>query len=280
MPEGETERSRITWNPEHVFTGTAWYYSRFRPGYPEEVFQVLQKKFSLHQSSRVLDLGCGTGQIALPVSALVREVIAIDPQEEMLKEGRSLAAANNVNNIQWLLGESASLSRMAASIGRVNLTTIARAFHWMDREQTLKDLFTLTQPGGGIAIIGDSGTKYGLKLPWKEVVDQSIKHWLGEERKAGIDGTYSHPNELFETILEQSAFQGVEVSITRVERTWSIDQIIGYLYSTSYCSLLVLGDEEEPFETETRTLLEEREPSGQFKEPVIIEIIMGWKPLS
>jgi hypothetical protein len=112
----------------------------------------------------------------------------------------------------------------------------------ISREQILKDLYKIiTKSDGGVAIIIDSGPRDGLTLPWKEIIDQTVRRWLGEERKAGTKGTYSHPTKRFETILQESEFRDLEFADFKLERSWSIDQIIGYLYSTSSSSLPVLG---------------------------------------
>jgi hypothetical protein len=169
------------------------------------------------------------------------------------------------------------LTPNGTAIGEANLTVIARAFHWMDKGQVLKDLFTITKPGGGVAIIADTELRAGRKLPWKEIIDQVIRRWLGEKRKAGTDGTYSHPTIRFDEYLEESAFRDLEIATIQSERIWTIDQIVGYLYSTSYSSLPVLGDKKEPFEAEIRTCLKELEPSGKFRDPVTTEIMMVWK---
>jgi 2-polyprenyl-3-methyl-5-hydroxy-6-metoxy-1,4-benzoquinol methylase len=77
-----------TWDPKTTFTGTAAFYSRYRPQYPPEAFAVLREKFRLTSSSRVLDLGCGPGHLALPLAAMVGRVYAVDPNEEMMAEAR------------------------------------------------------------------------------------------------------------------------------------------------------------------------------------------------
>jgi ubiquinone/menaquinone biosynthesis C-methylase UbiE len=249
MAMNQKDHSPLTWNTQNVFSGTARYYSRYRPGYPDEVFCLLENKFHLDRFSRVLDLGCGTGQISLPLAPKVREVVAIDPQEEMLEEAKSLAAAKGIKNIHWLLGDSKNLSSISDSIGKIDLTVIARAFHWMDKEQVLRDLYSLTEPGGGVAIIGDSELRAGLKTPWKEVINQVIRRCLGEERKAGTEGTYSHPTKRFEDFLKKSAYRNLETVTIQLERIWTVDQIVGYLFSTSYCSLPVLGNKKTNLRT-------------------------------
>ena len=277
MSANEKKNTGITWDPKDVFSGTAWFYARYRPNYPDEVIDLLRKKFKLSNRSRVLDLGCGTGQIAFQIAKYVSEVIAVDPQEDMLKEGQKLADTRRMSNIKWILGESGDIPRISSHINGIDLTVIARSFHWMDREQTLKDLYKITKADGGIAIISDSGPRDGPLIPWKETIDQRIKKWLGEERKAGTQGTYSHPTKRHETILQESEFRDIEFTEFNVERSWSIDQIIGYIYSASSSSLPVLGARKEPFEADVRKRLRELEPTGQFKEQVRIEVMMVWK---
>ena len=78
----------MTSDYKDIFHGTAWYYARYREGYPQEFFDLIRQKFDLSTDDRVLDLGCGTGQIAIPISSLVKEVIAMDPEPEMIEEGK------------------------------------------------------------------------------------------------------------------------------------------------------------------------------------------------
>ncbi len=277
MPRAKKTRADFTWDSENAFQGTARYYARFRPGYPDEVTNLLVKKFALTKASRVLDLGCGTGQMALKLAPYVSEVIAIDPQEEMLREGKSAAAPRGIANITWIKGGSNRLLQMAGKIGKIHLTVIARAFHWMDREQTLADLLKIILPGGGVAVIDDSGTYDGETLPWKEVIRETAKKWLGPERKAGTKGTFTPPKRRFEEYLKESEFSHFESASFQVDRNWSLDEIIGYVYSTSHSSIPVLGDKKEPFEAELRKRLKEIQPTGRFHEPVAINVMMVWK---
>lgn len=277
MSTNEKKNIGITWDPKNVFSGTAWFYARYRPDYPDKAIDLLRKKYKLSNKSRVLDLGCGTGQIALQIAKYVSEVVAVDPQEDMLKEGQKIADTRGMSNIKWILGESGDISRISSHIKDIDLTVIARAFHWMDREQTLKDLYKITKLDGGMAVIDDSGPRDGPMIPWKETIDQLVKKWLGEERKAGTRGTYSHSTKRFETTLLESDFRGLERANFDIERTWTIDQIIGYIYSTSSSSIPVLGGRKEPFEAELRVRLKELDPAEQFREQVKVNVLMVWK---
>jgi hypothetical protein len=148
----------------------------------------------------------------------------------------------------------------------------------MDREQTLRDLYSITKSGGGLAIIGDNGPRDDpAGNPWKVIIAETVRHWLGNERKAGTKGTYSHPPKRFEMILAESQFSNLEFAKIITSRTWTIEQIIGYLYSTSSTSIPVLADKKESFEADLRHRLSSFASDGQFNEEVITSVIMFWK---
>jgi hypothetical protein len=49
------------------FAGTAWCYARFRPGYPPAFVHVV-RRFGPDDTGRLLDLGCGTGRLTIPLA--------------------------------------------------------------------------------------------------------------------------------------------------------------------------------------------------------------------
>ena len=61
-------------HPVGLFHEAAWYYARFRPPYPDALFDYLIRKFDLGGRSNLLDLGCGTGQVANPLPRRFRQV--------------------------------------------------------------------------------------------------------------------------------------------------------------------------------------------------------------
>ncbi len=68
-------------------------------------------------------------------------------------------------------------------------------------------------------------------------------------------------------IFVRSSFRIDDPLVVRYERTWTIDQIVG-CYSTSYCSLAVLGEKKEAFETDLRRSLQALNPARIFHEVV------------
>src|SRR5205823_544443 len=100
---------------QDAFKGTAWYYARYRPGYPEPLLQHVVDRFNLDGTGRLLDLGAGTGQLAIPLSGGFEEVVAMDPEPEMLVEAAALAEAAGAANIRWVEGGSEDLERLRSA---------------------------------------------------------------------------------------------------------------------------------------------------------------------
>ncbi len=107
------------------FESTAPYYARFRPSYPVEILAHVVERFHLDGRGRLLDLGCGTGQLTLPLAPQFADSTGMDPEPEMLAEAENLASELGITNIRWLQGGSNDLR----SSGPWRLVTMGRSFH-------------------------------------------------------------------------------------------------------------------------------------------------------
>src|SRR3989344_4784929 len=111
---------------EDVFEGTAPYYVKYRVRYPQELFDQIVETFSLDGKGRLLDLGCGTGELAIPLAEYFELVLALDPDEGMLKEGQKKAKEAHNTNIDWQKKSSKDISSLS---GKFCLVTMGRTSH-------------------------------------------------------------------------------------------------------------------------------------------------------
>lgn len=259
-----------------LFAGTAHYYARYRLPYPAALFDLLAERFALDRASRVLDLGTGTGQVALPLAARCGEVLALDISPEMIAEGQRAARREGVANIHWSVGAAEELP---SDLGPFRLVTIGQAFHWMAREVVLRRVWDQIVPAGGIALIG-SKTIWGAPEPWAQVVTATVQRWLGDERRAGGGShrdTRASDHQPFEVILSEAGFARVERVEFRIAHRWSLEAIIGYLYSTSYCRPDLLGARRVAFEDDLRRSLRAVQPIGDFAQDIWADCTLGWR---
>lgn len=257
------------------YRGTAWYYARFRPPYPPALVAVLRENYRLDGGGRLFDLGCGPGPVAIPLAHLFEEVIAIDPEPEMLEEGRQAAARAGVTNIRWMVGSSEDLP---ASLGQFRLITMGNSFHWMDRARTLKTLYDLVTDDGGLAVVGHGAPIPAPPMkPWRRAINDVVRRYRGDIHVpwAPIEVP---PEQRHEAFLKSSRFKGLKTYLESFEITWTVDSILGNLYSMSFCNRRLLGDRVADFERDLRAAVLAVEPSGILTgEPPEFFAYMVWK---
>lgn len=266
-------------NPE-LFEATASYYSRYRRGYPPEAIEALVRRFDLDSSTRVLDLGCGTGQIAIPLAKRGISIIAVDPDVEMLVEGLRAEQAAAIAGIAWMHGNDATLERL--HLGPLVLCTMGASFHWMERDAVLATLDRMIVEDGGIAVLsGDSVWKDNeshddpvTERAWPSVVRDTVMEFLGPERCAGT-GTYRHPTDRHEIVLARSAFNKVDQLSFSARQRLTTEEIVGLQLSTSYASPAQLGPRLDEFESVLRTRLLQLNPSGVFDGETTTELLIA-----
>ena len=117
--------------PQQLFSSAVDYYAQYRPGYPQSLVDALAARAGLDGTQRVLDVGCGTGQLTIPLARHARAVVAIDPVPGMLARGQQAAQAAGAGNITWLEGDSSQIAALAGP--GADLAVFAASFHWTGR---------------------------------------------------------------------------------------------------------------------------------------------------
>jgi ubiquinone/menaquinone biosynthesis C-methylase UbiE len=251
-----------------LFKGTAAFYERYRAPYADAAIAFAAERLGLNATSRLIDLGCGPGTLARRFAPRVAEVIALDPDPEMLAEGERLATAAGVSNVVWLQAGSAELRQLK---GPFRAAVMGQSFHWMDRDQVLRDLYDLIEDGGGIALINP-----GRRRPqesWEPVVADVVERYLG--RRPPHPQRNSEPHH--EPALRRSAFEivdDVEFSTTIAR---DIASIAGHAYSTTASPQRLFGDQLAAFERDLETALRRINPGGVFKETSETGVLIAMK---
>jgi SAM-dependent methyltransferase len=232
------------------FASTASYYVRFRPHYPPALIEQLVEAASLDRGSRVLDLGAGPGHVAIPLAAHVAEVVAVDPEPDML-------ARIDAPNVRTVLGCAEDVDE---GWGAFALATAGRSFHWFDQQVVLETLPRVTRQ---LALLGDSITQSESQ----NLVLEIAAELTGEERAPAHTRTWRR----YADLLARSPFSDVVELEVEVDRTWTADSLIGLAYSTSVASPERLGDLAGAFERRVH----ERFGDGEVSERVAVGAVLG-----
>ena len=189
------------------FRATASHYLAGRPPYPPRLIERVAALTGLPRDGRVLDLGCGPGQLAQAFAPLAAEVLAVDPEPEMLRVARQAAGGARIRFLQ------ASSHDLGPAFGRFHLVVMGRSFHWMDRAETLRRLDPLIEPGGAVVLFGDTLPELpdnAWRMPWREAVTRFRDLDIGRPHHG--PGWVRH-----EAVLLDSAFSRLD-SVAAIDR--------------------------------------------------------------
>ena len=125
------------------FRTAAEHYLAGRPAYAPRLIRHVARFTGVAPEHRILDLGCGPGMLAGAFALAGAEVLAMDPEPEMLRIAE--AEFGGAGRISFVRGSSFDLS---PALGRFRLVTMGRSFQWMDRVETLRRLDAMIEPGG------------------------------------------------------------------------------------------------------------------------------------
>ena len=229
----------------HRFRSTVPYYARYRAPYPDRLIEFVARYCGLESGNRVLDLGCGPGQLAIAFARLGATVTTMDPEPAMLAAAKERAREAGV---RLTLVEGSSYD-LGPALGRFRLAAMGRSFHWMDREATLTALDSLIEPGGAVVLFGDRRVE-GAGANWRGLLDRLRREFV--PARAAERHRRRTELEPHESVLLRSAFSRLERHGVIGRRKLSPDEIVGRVYSLSDTSPEVLGARRPAFEKKLR----------------------------
>ena len=196
------------------FSGHAALYSRYRPTYPEPLFDFLAGVAP--SRALVWDCATGGGQAAVALAERFEKVIATDASTQQIKEAKPHP------KIEYRVAPAEAGGLDSAS---VDLLTVAQALHWFDQEKFYAEAQRTLKPGGVLAV-----WSYNL-LSITPELDALVNHFYHD-----IVGPYWPP----ERKLVEQGYRGIVFPFTEIpapefamSADWTLDDFTGYLTTWS-----------------------------------------------
>ncbi|GAA2255651.1 class I SAM-dependent methyltransferase [Kitasatospora cystarginea] len=260
-----------------LFPGAAHAYRTFRPGLPEAAVTLLTDTVRGTPSPVLLDLGTGTGQVPAALHQAFARVDIVEPDAEMIAEAEQVLRPllrDKPLGVHHCPAEefTAPYPSYAA-----NLASISRAFHWMNQERVLHLLDGVTAPDAVLAVMGE-GSLWTAQSAWTDALRELIQTYLGPERRAGTEGTYTRTQRHREEVLAGSPFSRIEEHVLPVVRQWTPQQVLGYLSSTSFAADRLFGNQLAAFQTQALELLDRHAEAGGLTENAEFTVLLARRP--
>ena len=149
-----------------VFDEDAELYDRARPGYPDALFDDLFALAGIGAGSRVLEIGCGTGQATVALAERGCAVVAVELGANLAAvAARNLAAFPNAQVVvgafeDWPLPDEPFDAVVAFT-----------AFHWVDPTVGVDKVAEALRPGGAFATVTTDHVAGGTDAFFVDVQD-------------------------------------------------------------------------------------------------------------
>ncbi|MFE4973724.1 class I SAM-dependent methyltransferase [Kitasatospora sp. NPDC056651] len=229
------------------FGAIAEAYERFRPGYPEELFDLVLA-YAGRPVRTALEIGAGTGKATRLFAAHGVAVTATEPDAAMLTELRKTVPAN-VTTVRAAFEDL----RPGETYG---LVYAAAALHWTRPESRWSSVAALLDPEGVVASFG--GPVQLADPAVEDAVRAARAPFLESDEVPSPDGTA--PDEAMQwpgTELQRSPFfLDVQQSVIKRRLTMSAPDYVGYLSTVSAYIQLPRSRRQQAYEAITRILPE------------------------
>ncbi|MGC4901591.1 class I SAM-dependent methyltransferase [Micromonospora echinospora] len=250
----------------------ATYYARHRRGYPPDVVDALAAAFRLGGDDTVVDLGCGTGQLSIPLADRVGAVIGVDPEPDMLAIARRAAVDRGTANATWVLGSDSDVPALSRLLGRgkVGALTVAVAIHFMDRDTLFEAARPLFRPGGGIAVVTNGEPLWTQDTEWSLALRGCLERMLGHP-VTGRCQTDEAGRRRNREALVGAGYRYEEMSV-RYDAPLPVDDMVGGVFSAMSAEQMPSSRQRAAFAADVRDALG---GVDVVTEPVVVRLQYG-----
>ncbi|MEV4417664.1 class I SAM-dependent methyltransferase [Catellatospora sp. NPDC049609] len=227
------------------FGTMAQAYERFRPGYPDELFDLVMA-YAGRPVRTALEIGAGTGKATRLFARRGVTVTATDPDAAMLAELRKYVPAA-VTTVR------AAFEQLAPG-ERYGLVYAAAALHWTSPEGRWPRMAALLEPGG---VFASCGGPVRLADPAvEEAVQAARAPFLDSDDIPSPDGTPpEEPMQWPGTELQRTAlFTDVRQSVIERRLTMSARDYVGHLSTISAYLVLPAATQDQIYRRILRVL--------------------------
>jgi SAM-dependent methyltransferase len=153
-----------------VFDEVAVEYDRRRPAYPDELVDQACRVAGIGRGARVLEVGCGSGQLTRALAARGLHVTALEPGTNLLALARqNLDGAGEVEFV------NASFEDAVLPRARFQAVFSASAFHWIDPKVGWQKAADVLVPGGTLALMQYCGLEEARTKPDQDAVLAALR---------------------------------------------------------------------------------------------------------
>jgi SAM-dependent methyltransferase len=179
-----------------TFDEIAELYDRTRPRYPETLLDDLVSLSCIPAGGRILEIGCGTGQLSTALAARGYELVCLEPGPSLAQIARRRLGGSRAQVIGQTF-ESWPLERRA-----FDLVASAQAFHWVDPAIRFAKAADALRLGGCLAVIGNAAKRQ--ESPIRLALDRAYAEHAPSLSAGGAQAGWYAEEALIRSLFDES----------------------------------------------------------------------------
>lgn len=232
---------------------------KYRIPYPPETYDLL---VALRDGAkaRILDVGCGPGDLARLLAPRVERVDAVDASPPMIALGKTLPEGD-CPTLRWMCGRVEDI----VFDGPYDLITAGESLHWMDWEHVFPCFRSFLVPGGYLVL----AHRWELPQTWTFALNRLIMHYSTYQSYKG--------HNIVKELQQRNLFTLVGQKRTApIEYSQSVENYLTALHSRNGLSYERLNPAEgAAFDQAVRRLLQPFAQNDTLSLKIIGEVIWG-----
>ena len=211
------------------FSKQAADYAKFRPRYPSEMFEFLERIAPARKAA--WDCATGNGQAAVELAKVFDRVIATDASEKQIEN------AQPHERIEYRVAPAENSGLQTET---VDLIMVAQALHWFDLDRFYAEARRVLKPDG---VVAASAYKFFHITP---EIDQLVnRRYYGK-----VVGRFWLPERALVEKFEEPPFPFSEIQTPSFEMIaqWNLEHLVGYLRSWSATQRFIAANQHDPLD--------------------------------
>jgi len=197
-------------------------------------------KMGVKEGNELLDVGCGTGRLALAVSVIVGpsgRLVGLDPSPHRIKIAKEKQSEGRFPNVNFMIGAGEDLGLFGeATFDGIYYSSV---FHWIpEKEKTLKEAYRILRPGGriGITMPDPDGLYKFLRSKIREIVSRPA---YSPHIKRTSTGSVLITKEKLDSLFGETPFINLKIEVIENKRLYrSASNLIEFYSASSFGNFL------------------------------------------
>lgn len=229
---------------------TAKDYSKYRAGYPLELYERLKNYGVGIKGQSILDIGTGTGYLARTLAKQGARVTGVDISDELIEEAKKLDKIDHVY-IRYLNARAEHLPFLSPEF---DVVTAGQCWHWFQGGKVLEEVRRVLHAHGKLVIVHQDWipTDRNIVSKTEELILSYNPSWTG----AGGTGVY--PGWLTQAAM--GGFTDIETFTFDLNLTYSQEAWRGRIRASAGVGASLPHDKIVEFDRRLKELLQREYP--------------------